>query len=249
MCNISTTATSSVDPALKSPRTLSDPPPPLLNISEHARKFHFAMYWRWLYLDCRVWDHGSPQMGPKYDDYLISHSWIIAVAHVQANPRPSNQLLDASYDNGNSFGLTLRNMVVNIPEKGATRQTASQMRHVTCSNQVTRRVWGEAKLSWSQQPSLHRIQPQTLFVISIGHKLLSDLIVHAELWKTRAVIRHPTRPCINFQAPFLKIHENPLWIPLHPSSVISFLENTWITWIHLADSTRYIGNMRHVNCS
>ena len=66
---------------------------------------------------------------PKYDDYLISHSWIIAVAHVQANPRPSNQLLNASYDNGNSLGLTLRNMVVNIPEKGANRQTASQMRH------------------------------------------------------------------------------------------------------------------------
>ena len=50
-------------------------------------------------------------------------------AHVQANPRSSNQLLNASYDSGNSLGLTLRNMVVNIPEKGANRQTASQMRH------------------------------------------------------------------------------------------------------------------------
>ena len=40
----------------------------------------------------------------------------------------------------------------------------------------------------------HGIQPETLFVVSIGNKLLGVLIVQAKLWETGGVVRQPILP-------------------------------------------------------
>ena len=78
----------------------STPLTPLGFNTNHTTQVPFShiKYWRWIYLDCHVWNHGSPQMGP-YTSILGSSLWPTFKraknprtsepnAHVQANPRP-----------------------------------------------------------------------------------------------------------------------------------------------------------------